>query len=103
MWCPGQLERFVDADVASELRGCFAGLWSLDDITDNETQKVIKQAIASPGDFILKPQREGGGNNLYGAGRHVDYQKSIAVQLCVVDLGFERHKACYIASSNEQR
>jgi len=27
---------------------------------------VVARAQASPEDFVLKPQREGGGNNLYG-------------------------------------
>lgn len=54
--------------MAAELRNCFAGLWSLDDPSSNKTADIIKQAISQPGDFILKPQREGGGNNLYGAG-----------------------------------
>jgi len=28
---------------------------------------VLAAAAAAPDDFVLKPQREGGGNNLYGA------------------------------------
>jgi glutathione synthase len=27
---------------------------------------VISEAVAAPERFVLKPQREGGGNNLYG-------------------------------------
>ena len=41
-------------------------MWSLDDKQDPKTQEVLKQADARPQDFVLKPQREGGGNNLYG-------------------------------------
>jgi hypothetical protein len=51
----------------ASLRSCFAGLWSLDDVDDAATQRVIAAAIAAPEDYVLKPQREGGGNNLYGA------------------------------------
>ncbi len=30
------------------------------------TADVLKQAAAQPDAYVLKPQREGGGNNLYG-------------------------------------
>uniref|UniRef100_A0A1J3GW60 Glutathione synthetase n=2 Tax=Noccaea caerulescens TaxID=107243 RepID=A0A1J3GW60_NOCCA len=58
---PGVLERFLDKkeDIA-KLRKCFAGLWSLDD------PEIIKEAIEKPELFVMKPQREGGGNNIYG-------------------------------------
>jgi glutathione synthase len=42
------------------------GLWSLDDLEDPATREVLAQAQSNPDDFVLKPQREGGGNNLYG-------------------------------------
>ncbi|KFK26472.1 hypothetical protein AALP_AA8G253600 [Arabis alpina] len=58
---PGVLERFLDnkEDIA-KLRNCFAGLWSLDD------PEIVKKAIEKPELFVMKPQREGGGNNIYG-------------------------------------
>lgn len=59
---PGRLEQFVDAATAASLRESFAGLWSLDDPKNS----VIAEAIERPDAFVLKPQREGGGNNLYG-------------------------------------
>ena len=43
-----------------------AGLWSLEDLDNPETAKVLQQAQEQPDLFVLKPQREGGGNNLYG-------------------------------------
>ncbi|KAJ0253803.1 Glutathione synthetase [Hirschfeldia incana] len=58
---PGVLERFMDnKDDVAKLRECFAGLWSLDD------PEIIKRAIEKPELFVMKPQREGGGNNIYG-------------------------------------
>ncbi|CAL5223694.1 g6247 [Coccomyxa viridis] len=61
------VEKFVDsADEATLIRACFAGLWSLDNKRDPGTQEVLNQASTRPEDFVLKPQREGGGNNLYG-------------------------------------
>ncbi|XP_024187704.1 glutathione synthetase, chloroplastic [Rosa chinensis] len=58
---PNVLERFLDdkEDIA-KLRKCFAGLWSLDD------SDIVKKAIEKPELFVMKPQREGGGNNIYG-------------------------------------
>ncbi|KAJ6305830.1 hypothetical protein OIU78_021205 [Salix suchowensis] len=57
---PNMLERFLDnkEDIA-KLRKCFAGLWSLED------SDIIKKAIERPDLFVMKPQREGGGNNIY--------------------------------------
>ncbi|KAF8392493.1 hypothetical protein HHK36_022835 [Tetracentron sinense] len=58
---PTVLERFLEnKDDIEKLRKCFAGLWSLDD------SDVVKNAIERPELFVLKPQREGGGNNIYG-------------------------------------
>ncbi|CAJ1960908.1 unnamed protein product [Sphenostylis stenocarpa] len=58
---PGVLERFVEnKDHVAKLRACFAGLWSLED------SDIVKKAIESPELFVMKPQREGGGNNIYG-------------------------------------
>nr|BAP47507.1 glutathione synthetase [Gentiana triflora] len=55
------LERFLEnKDDIAKLRKCFAGLWSLDD------SSIIKEAIERPGLYVMKPQREGGGNNIYG-------------------------------------
>ncbi|KAK7332946.1 hypothetical protein VNO80_29703 [Phaseolus coccineus] len=58
---PGVLERFLENknDIA-KLRKCFAGLWSLDD------SSIVTKAIQKPELFVMKPQREGGGNNIYG-------------------------------------
>ncbi|XP_061348458.1 glutathione synthetase, chloroplastic-like [Gastrolobium bilobum] len=58
---PSVLERFFEnkEDIA-KLRECFAGLWSLDD------SDIAKKAIERPELFVMKPQREGGGNNIYG-------------------------------------
>jgi glutathione synthase len=66
---PGVLERFVSASKALTLRTCFAGLYNLDPSEAGASKEavdaVIQEAIARPHDFVLKPQREGGGNNYY--------------------------------------
>ena len=43
-----------------------AGLWSLDDLQTPETKQILDEVRSNPEQFVLKPQREGGGNNLYG-------------------------------------
>nr|CAB3492128.1 unnamed protein product [Digitaria exilis] len=56
-----ELHRFLDnKEDISKLRRSFAGLWSLDN------EEIVKSAIEKPDLFVLKPQREGGGNNIYG-------------------------------------
>ena len=57
---PGQLERFLpDApEAVQRLRSCFAGLYSLDDASSDP---IIAKALANPHNYVLKPQREGGG------------------------------------------
>lgn len=62
----GEVERFVDSDDdAKRIRRSFARQYTLSD-TDAGA-KATKLGIERPDDFVLKPQREGGGNNLYKA------------------------------------
>eukprot|EP01102_Stenamoeba_stenopodia_P005562 TRINITY_DN16319_c0_g1_i1.p1 TRINITY_DN16319_c0_g1~~TRINITY_DN16319_c0_g1_i1.p1 ORF type:complete len:462 (+),score=117.64 TRINITY_DN16319_c0_g1_i1:47-1432(+) len=62
---PGVLDRFLsDAAQIARIRASFAGLWGLED--EDEVKKLIEMVKARPTDFVLKPQREGGGNNIYG-------------------------------------
>ena len=73
---PTVLESFLidRPNDAALLRSCFAGLWALDadvsesnDLDDSKgNDKVIADAISNPYKYVLKPQREGGGNNVYG-------------------------------------
>lgn len=63
---PAQLARFMDAEQAAMLRSSFAGLYGLDEDGGDAVEAAVAQAIDRPEAFVLKPQREGGGNNLYG-------------------------------------
>jgi len=63
---PGALEEVAGKEIfesgladATFLRSSFAGLWPAND------GDAIRTALESPGRYVLKPQREGGGNNLY--------------------------------------
>tara|TARA_B110000977_G_scaffold200338_1_gene290478 strand:+ start:1749 stop:3269 length:1521 start_codon:yes stop_codon:yes gene_type:complete len=69
---PGVLEKFTDkfqdtrlrgTDTSTMMRKVFAGLYALDGLNGVDP---VKNALKSPTQFVLKPQREGGGNNLYG-------------------------------------
>eukprot|EP00092_Neocalanus_flemingeri_P041729 GFUD01045450.1.p1 GENE.GFUD01045450.1~~GFUD01045450.1.p1 ORF type:complete len:481 (+),score=147.92 GFUD01045450.1:73-1515(+) len=62
---PGQVEKFLGYKAQIEsVRDIFTGLYSLDH--DEAGDKSYDAAIANPDRFVLKPQREGGGNNVYG-------------------------------------
>eukprot|EP00929_Paragymnodinium_shiwhaense_P060622 TRINITY_DN30266_c0_g2_i1.p1 TRINITY_DN30266_c0_g2~~TRINITY_DN30266_c0_g2_i1.p1 ORF type:complete len:513 (+),score=86.67 TRINITY_DN30266_c0_g2_i1:113-1651(+) len=61
---PGAVERFVDKETATKLRKSFAGLWGLGPGEDDG--EIVRQAQAAPAKYVMKPQREGGGNNIYG-------------------------------------
>jgi len=63
---PAQLARFMDAEQAAVLRSSFAGLYGLDEDGGDAVEAAVARAIERPEAYVLKPQREGGGNNLYG-------------------------------------
>ncbi|CAN0384747.1 unnamed protein product, partial [Ectocarpus sp. 13 AM-2016] len=58
-----QVERFLGASESAAVRRCFAGLYSVGPDGD---AAATADAVAHPDRYVLKPQREGGGNNLYG-------------------------------------
>jgi len=66
------LTNFVDStEDLTALLECFAGLYNLDIINQSdsiikEVENTKKKVLASPSSFVMKPQREGGGNNIYG-------------------------------------
>lgn len=73
---PGVVEHFLgDAGDASKLRRCFAAQYSMQGLStsgqaaagaDVGTLAAIDSATRDGSSWVLKPQREGGGNNLYG-------------------------------------
>lgn len=63
--CPGKLERFItDEDMLNRIRSTFTGLYTLDEGPDGD--KTVQMAMKDPDRFVLKPQLEGGGNNIFG-------------------------------------
>ncbi|KAF2344394.1 Glutathione synthase substrate-binding eukaryotic [Trinorchestia longiramus] len=60
----GALLQFLSPAEATQVSELFTGLYSLD--VGEEGDKAVAMALHDPSRFVLKPQREGGGNNLYG-------------------------------------
>uniref|UniRef100_A0A7S2RJR4 Glutathione synthetase n=1 Tax=Rhizochromulina marina TaxID=1034831 RepID=A0A7S2RJR4_9STRA len=64
---PGEVERFLTADEASAVRESFAALHPMSTAEMGaEAWAALEDAKEHPERFVLKPQREGGGNNFYG-------------------------------------
>jgi glutathione synthase len=61
---PGALEEFLSSADSIQLRESFAGLWGLG--PGEGDAEIVAEAMNSPERFVMKPQREGGGNNIYG-------------------------------------
>jgi len=57
------LEQFISADKANLIRKTFVGMFDLNELVNGVP--AMELAISSPEKYVLKPQREGGGNNLY--------------------------------------
>ena len=62
---PAVLERFLAPDEAAMAHSSFTQMWQLPAEAE-ETRATVAMAMADPDSFVLKPQREGGGNNLWG-------------------------------------
>jgi glutathione synthase len=60
---PGELSRFLSQDEVDLCSSVFARQF---DPSRPDSASTVTAAIAKPGTWVLKPQREGGGNNLHG-------------------------------------
>lgn len=61
---PNALNIFLkDNNTIKEVQEVFAGLYSLE--FNSEAETIIDKAMSEPKKYVLKPQREGGGNNIY--------------------------------------
>lgn len=63
---PIKLERYLEYDEARKVGNKFCRFWALDseDFSSTEASKIIK---SNPEKLVLKPQREGGGHNIFGS------------------------------------
>ena len=55
--------RFLDSEKVEKVRKTFTGLYPLDDNSEGLRARAL--VLANPECFVVKPQREGGGNNIY--------------------------------------
>lgn len=60
---PGEVEKYVSESEATKMRSTFTGLYPLDGTEQGE--KATKMALSEPRKYVMKPQREGGGHNVY--------------------------------------
>jgi len=59
-------DNLIGSSDLDEIKPLFEGqMWGFDHI-DEEVQKVAADAIEHPENYVLKTQREGGGNNYFG-------------------------------------
>lgn len=61
---PDELGKFVSSEESELIRKTFVPIYGLE--MNEEGNKAIKFALENPVKYVLKPQREGGGNNVYG-------------------------------------
>jgi len=86
---PGTVEKFIkDPIVCDNIRKTFAGLYSLE--MNSEGDENVKMALENPSMFVLKPQREGGGNNLYDED----------LVTCLKDVGNDNRRCSYSYGKN---
>lgn len=60
---PGVLKNFLDVEAAKNIESTFVGMHTLD--SSSEGKKAAQIALQKPDKYVLKPQREGGGHNIY--------------------------------------
>jgi len=80
----GEVERFLTSSASLKVRSCFTELYSLSPSTRRTSEhlgSLISRVIEEPNDWILKPQREGGGNNIYDSCLSQTLQNGNATEL----------------------
>ena len=102
------LERFAPADQLQEMASTFVAMHSLDEPIDSpgETQTAFENALEHPGHWVLKPQREGGGNNFFDS-EMVDTLKRILPQernnfVLMERIRPRRHRARLVVEEKEE-
>jgi glutathione synthase len=89
---PGILERFFpgvdEATKVGAMRACFAGLYSMGNDATAEDIAAAQQVLdGGESQFVLKPQREGGGYNFYGKNLLEKLRDNSSIDKGVLKLG----------------
>ncbi|CAD8206345.1 unnamed protein product [Paramecium octaurelia] len=58
-----QIQKFLNKDEAKLISENYCKIWGFDH--EDQHEKLIEMIQQNPHDYVLKPQREGGGNNYY--------------------------------------
>ncbi|CAD8206062.1 unnamed protein product [Paramecium pentaurelia] len=58
-----QIQKFLNKDEAKLISENYCKIWGFDH--EDQHEKLIEMIKQNPHDYVLKPQREGGGNNYY--------------------------------------
>lgn len=81
------MEKFLsDPKKVEAVREVFTGIFSLD--RDAQGDEAAAMALQNPERYVLKPQREGGGNNVYGA----EVKTKMEGELCTFFSDYNRCK-----------
>lgn len=64
--CEQQLERFLDSKDAARVAKVCCKLWSIESGT-SKGEEGYQLGLTAPDNLVLKPQREGGGHNIFGS------------------------------------
>ncbi|KAG4441650.1 hypothetical protein IFR05_002857 [Cadophora sp. M221] len=75
---PDVLERFLTAEEAAIITRTFIKIWPLDESEEGQIARNLAMDPETAREYILKPSREGGGNNVYGEAI-VEFLKAIPV------------------------
>jgi len=76
------VRRFLDSDEeADAVMRVFMKMYTLDN--DATIDALLTETLAHPEKYVLKPQREGGGNNIWGA----DIYKTLSAACCCTRRG----------------
>ena len=63
---PEIMKKFISEDlIANDIRRFFVKIFYVNDMTEEEKKTVFKEIREDIGKYIIKPQKEGGGNNYY--------------------------------------
>ncbi len=54
--------KYISKEEAELISRCLAKMWNFEDVS--QQKQLIEQT--ETGNYVLKPNREGGGNNIYG-------------------------------------
>lgn len=99
---PGILKRFLtDEEDITRVKEIFTGLYSLD--KEEGGDKVVDMVLKNPEGYVMKPQREGGGNNIYGSEipeKLIEMSEEERSAYIVMDRIFPPISRSYMVSSN---